>query len=124
MRQVLFLFLAILAGCGPATTSPQPSHPTTRPTEKDPWPECSAVRQCMRDNSGEPDKIEVVSWIRRAPSGAPKHFFIEARYRDINPAGAREVLTAQFFFDPSGKLLRAESDRTVDGWPKKIFHVP
>ena len=65
MRTVLLLSLLLVTGCGGV-----PSVPPAAAT-KDPYPECAEIRRKLREASGEPDKLEIVSWGPRGVWGKP-----------------------------------------------------
>jgi hypothetical protein len=73
----------------------------------DPYPECALVRRRLREDSGEPDRLEVIKWLGRIvldkdypptlPAGTIR---VWVKYRDTNRFGARVVKERSFYFPP------------------------
>lgn len=84
---LLFPLLLLAAGCGGV-----PSVPPAAKKAAYPYPECEEFLKRIKDESGEPDRVEVVKWVARFPSIEPKGLVtLVAMVRDTNKLGAREV---------------------------------
>lgn len=97
MRTLLLLPLLLLAtGCGGV-----PSVPPAAKKAAYPYPECEEFLKRIKDESGEPDRVEIVSWQSRRPSVKPTGWVtITAMVRDTNKLGAREVTERMVQFPP------------------------
>jgi hypothetical protein len=125
----MLLFVCLLPACS-APVPPQPPKATSEASEKDPWPECAAIRKFLRDNTGEPDKLEIISWESRDPARRPapiseikhphpewlhkvqlqafeqKEVTLLVKCREINRFGAPEVFLRRYVFR-QGRLYLA-----------------
>ncbi len=88
MRTLLLLPLLLATGCGGV-----PSVPPAAKKAAYPYPECEEFLKRIKDDSGEPDRVEIVKWVGR--STGPGHVKIVAMVRDTNKLGAREVTERQ-----------------------------
>lgn len=86
MRTLLLLsLLALAAGCGGVPSVP----PAAAKKAAYPYPECEEFIRKIKEQSGEPDRVEIVKWGGRLVG--PGHVKIVAMVRDTNKLGAREV---------------------------------
>jgi hypothetical protein len=114
----LLVVAAAMRGQGGLQSSPAApaAAPAKGPSAKDPYPECAAVRKWLRENTGEPDKLEIIAWKGRReatgkwPAGA---VWVSVKYRGVNQYGGRSVEGRSFLFDKSGKVLGSVPER----WP-------
>lgn len=77
----------------------------------DPYPECADIRAWLRDNTGDPSRLEVIRRGRgEAHAGASRAiiFRIEVRYRELNKLGAPEVFCRGFVYDLNGRRVLVE----------------
>jgi hypothetical protein len=94
-RLLLLSALLCSVGCGATpTTSPAKSRADY------PYPECEAFIRKIKDESGEPGKVEIVKWVARIPGGEPGYATIVAMVRDTNKLGAREVTERRHSITP------------------------
>jgi hypothetical protein len=84
----------VLAGCA------RPVPPA--PSAADPYPECAEIRHWLRDNTGEPDTVQIVAWTGRAEEPArtdyPAYVLVTVKYRARNRFGALQVFDRTFRF--------------------------
>jgi hypothetical protein len=108
LSAVLLVASSLIAGCGPAASTLHAGQ-AAKTKVKDPYPECAAIRQWLKDRNGDPDSIEVVSWDGRAVMDKDTPFFtkgtvtVRVTFRGANTRGGKQVWTYYLSLDSTGK---------------------
>lgn len=115
------LAAAIVLGAGlvlgaVAFVASRPGQPSTAPVNRvagpDPYPECAAIRRWLRENTGEPGSLEILSWENRYVYGKdgpdnrawPGAVVVRVKYRGVNQYGGKSVEATSFIMR-DGKVL-------------------
>jgi hypothetical protein len=94
MRLLLAISLCLLvAACGqrPGASTETGKGTASSEAAKDPWPECAEARKWLLENTGEPDKLEVVAWQARNLGPGADQVTLIVKVREATRFGGREV---------------------------------
>src|SRR5262245_38408416 len=107
-RFCLFLFVCLaFAGCSSETPEAKKDNKKQDNKKQDniedyPYPECAECVKWMKENAGEPDSLQIISWKKVTfrpgePGVTPGTVRIDVKYRGKNQFGGWSVEERYFF---------------------------